>query len=72
MQIALDLGTSVALLSLAWCLKNEFVTTAITGASKVSQLKENLKVFEIVKLLDDEVMERIEKVLDNKIEYPIY
>jgi len=72
MGIAAEMGTTVALLSLAWCLKNEYVSTAITGASQVSQLKENLKVFEVLPMLDDGVMERIEKVMDNQQAYPVY
>jgi len=72
MGIAKELGTTVALLSLAWCLKNKYVSTAITGASHVDQLKENLKVFEVLPLLDDGVMEQIEKVVDNRPVYPMY
>ena len=72
MGIAAEMGTTVALLSLAWCLKNEYVSTAITGASQVSQLKENLKVFEVLPMLDDGVMDRIEKVMDNQQVYPVY
>ena len=72
MGIAAEMGTTVALLSLAWCLKNEYVSTAITGASQVSQLKENLKVFDVLSILDDGVMEQIEKVMDNQQAYPVY
>ena len=72
MKIAAEIGTTVALLSLAWCLKNEYVSTAITGASQVSQLKENLKVFDVLPLLNDGVMEQIEKVMDNQQTYPVY
>jgi aryl-alcohol dehydrogenase-like predicted oxidoreductase len=72
MGIAAEMGTTVALLSLAWCLKNEYVSTAITGASQVSQLKENLKVFDVLPMLDDGVMEQIEKVMDNQQTYPVY
>jgi aryl-alcohol dehydrogenase-like predicted oxidoreductase len=42
------------------------VSTVITGASKVEQVKENFKALEFVPKLTGEVMEEIEKVLNNK------
>ena len=59
-------------LSLAWCLKNPHVSTVILGASKVHQLKENLEAFEVVPMLTEEVMARIEEVLQNKPVLPEY
>lgn len=66
--IADDLGTTMAQLAIAWCLKNPHVSTVITGASRASQVTENLKALELVPQLTDDVMERIEAVLDNKPE----
>ena len=56
----------MAAMSLAWCLKNPNVSTVITGASRVEQVHENLKAAEAVSLLTDEVMQRIESIVDNK------
>lgn len=67
---AKELGTSMALMALAWCLKNDNVSTMILGASKTSQLEENLTVFDVLPLLTDEVMEKIEELLDNKPVHP--
>ncbi|MFA9404966.1 MAG: potassium channel beta subunit family protein [Anaerolineales bacterium] len=64
--IAEELGTNMATLALAWCLKNPNVSTVILGASRLSQLEENLKTVDIVDQITDDVMERIEEVLDNK------
>jgi len=64
--IAQKLGCSLAQLGLAWCLKNPNVSTVITGASKVNQIVENFKALEIVPKLTPEVMEDIEKILQNK------
>ena len=64
--IAEELETNMATLALAWCLKNPNVSTVILGASRLSQLEENLKTVDIVNQLTDDVMERIEEVLDNK------
>ena len=68
--IAADLGCSLAQLAIAWCLKNPNVSTVILGASRVEQLDENLESMKVVETLGDEVMERIEGVLDNKPELP--
>jgi aryl-alcohol dehydrogenase-like predicted oxidoreductase len=61
-----QLGCSLAQLSLAWCLKNPNVSTVITGASKVSQVVENFKSLEVLPKLTPEVLEQIEKVLNNR------
>lgn len=65
-SIADELGGSLAQLALAWCLKNPNVSTVITGASKPEQVTENMKALELVSRLGDEVMERIESILENK------
>ena len=70
--LANDLETNTTQLALAWCLKNPNVSTLILGASRVDQLEENFKSLEIAERLSTEVMERIEKVLNNKSEYPEY
>jgi voltage-dependent potassium channel beta subunit len=66
--IAQELDCTMAQLSLAWCLKNTNVSTAITGASKPEQVTENMKAAEVVASLDTQVMERIDQVLGNKPE----
>ena len=63
---AKELGMSMAGLAIAWCLKNPNVSSVITGASRVSQVIENMKAVEYSARLDDEVMERIETILDNR------
>jgi len=62
-EVAADLGVPMAQLSLAWILKNPNVSTVITGASKVSQLKENMKAVEVKDQLTDEVMARIHEII---------
>ncbi|MCZ4410375.1 aldo/keto reductase [Cryomorphaceae bacterium 1068] len=68
--LAGDLGVAMPHLALAWCLKNENVSTVILGASKTSQLEENLKAVEVTPKLTEDVMERIEAILDNKPNHP--
>lgn len=65
-KIAAEMNVSMAKLALAWCVKNPNVSTVITGASKVSQVEENMKALDVVPLLTADVMEKIEVVLDNK------
>lgn len=64
-QIADDLDVSLAQMSIAWILKNPNVSTVITGASKMSQLEENFKALDVVTMLSDDVMTRIEEALVN-------
>ncbi len=64
-ELADQLGTSMATLSIAWCIKNKNVTTAILGATKLSQLRENLKAVDLYTKLSPEVMTQIEEILQN-------
>ncbi len=66
MALAKDLGISMAVLAIAWLLKNPNVSTVILGASKLPQLEENLKAAEAAELLTDEVMQKIEDILQNR------
>lgn len=60
--VAKDLGCSTSQLALAWCAKNPRVTSVITGATKMSQLEENLGALAVLERLDDETMARIEAI----------
>ncbi|KAG2175310.1 hypothetical protein INT44_007798 [Umbelopsis vinacea] len=62
-RIAQKLKITPAQLSIAWCLKNPRVSSVITGASKPSQVEENVQAIRFVHLLTDEVMVEIESVL---------
>ena len=62
-EVANALGCSMAQLAIAWCLKNPNVSTVITGASRVSQVEENMKSIDLVSKLTPEVMQRIEGIL---------
>ena len=67
-DLAGKLGITQAQLAIAWILKNPNVSTVITGASKLEQLKQNLKSLDAVKLLTDDVMNKTEEILQNKPE----
>lgn len=61
-SIAKEMGCTLSQLSLAWCLKNPFVSSVITGASRVEQVHENMKASEIAPKLTDETMKRIDEI----------
>ena len=62
--IAEDLGCSPAQLAIAWCLKNNNVSTVILGATSITQLQENLASAAIAEKIDEETLKRINTVFD--------
>ena len=58
--IAKELGCTLAQLALAWCARNPHVSTVITGASRVTQVQENMKAAAIVPKLTRPVLDRID------------
>jgi len=63
--VAKELDANVAQLALAWLLRLPEISSVITGASRVSQVHENLKAAELKEKLMPDVLERIEVILDN-------
>jgi len=57
--IADELDCSLAQLSIAWCLKNDNVSSVITGASRPDQVVDNMNALAIVERLDTAMMQRI-------------
>ena len=66
LEIAQSIDLSLPQLALAWCLKNPNVSTVITGASKISQLSENLKALDAVPKMDEGIINSIEAIVNNK------
>ena len=64
--IAEEMGASLAQFSLAWCLQNPYVSTVITGASRVEQVRENMKAAEFVDKFTPEIMEQIDEIFGIK------
>ncbi|MFT4553725.1 MAG: voltage-dependent potassium channel beta subunit [Chlamydiales bacterium] len=67
-KIAYDLKCTMPQMALAWCLKNPHVSTVITGATSVEQIKENMESILVKDKLTPEVMSKIENILQNKPE----
>jgi voltage-dependent potassium channel beta subunit len=66
--IAKKLDCTLSQLALAWCLKNPFVNTVITGASRVEQVHENMKAADVVNKITPEIMEKIDMIFEVKKE----
>jgi len=64
-RVAKDLDTSMTHLALAWCVKNPHVSTVITGASRVEQVRDNAEALAVVPKLTPDVMKTIEGILGN-------
>ncbi len=61
-----EVGIPMPQLALAWCLNNPNVSTVITGASKVKQVEQNMKTMDVIDKVDEEVIAKIEEILDNR------
>lgn len=62
--IAQARGQSLAQLALVWVLRQPVITSALIGASKVTQIEDNVKALDNLNLSDEEI-EAIEKILKN-------
>jgi len=71
-SLADELGTGMAPLAIAWCLRNPNVTTAILGATRKDQLEENFKALDVLPLLTNELMDRIDQIFGTKPRLPDY
>ena len=58
--VAKELDCTPSQLAIAWCARNPHVSTVITGASRVEQVKENMAAVEVLAALDEQVCDRLE------------
>ena len=61
------MGATLAQFSLAWCLQNPYVSSVITGASRVEQVRENMKALNFVDKFSDDVMAEVDKALGDGV-----
>jgi voltage-dependent potassium channel beta subunit len=66
--LATQMGASLAQFALAWCLQNPYVSTVITGASRVEQVHENMKALEFVDKFTPEIMAQIDEIFGIEME----
>ena len=57
--IADRLGCSMSQLAIAWCTRHPMVSSVITGASRVEQVRENFGALEVMEALDDSIAEEM-------------
>lgn len=60
-SLAQEMGTTSAALAIAWTLKNPVVASAITGATRISQVDENVRALDVTITPDIDL--RIEQIL---------
>jgi L-glyceraldehyde 3-phosphate reductase len=66
-EIASDRGQTLAQMALAWVLRDERVTSALIGASSVSQLEQNVAALDRLGLSEDELAEIARHATDSEI-----
>lgn len=71
-EVAKELDMTMPQLAIAWALKNDKVSTVILGASRLWQLEDTMQSIDKVDRLTPDIMERIETILDNKPQHPLY
>ncbi len=59
--IAAGLGCTIAQLALAWCAHNPHVSTVITGASRVEQVRENMRAVDVLERLTPDVLRAVDE-----------
>jgi voltage-dependent potassium channel beta subunit len=64
-EVSNELGCTLPQLALAWLLRLPEISSVITGASRASQVQENMKALEVKEKLTPDVLSRIEEILDN-------
>jgi voltage-dependent potassium channel beta subunit len=57
--IADRLGCSMSQLAIAWCTRHPMVSSVITGASRVEQVRENFGALEVMAAIDDSIAEEM-------------
>lgn len=63
-EVAVERGQNLAQMALAWVLREGRVTSALIGASRVSQIEENVAALKNLSFSDEE-LNRIEEILKN-------
>ena len=62
--LAVEMGATLSQFALAWCLQNPRVSTVLTGASRIGQLRENLRALDYVTKLTPDIMAEIDRIFD--------
>jgi voltage-dependent potassium channel beta subunit len=60
--LAAEIGATLAQFSLAWCLQNPYVSTVLTGASRVEQVRENMQALNFVDRFTPDLISEIDRI----------
>uniref|UniRef100_A0AAZ3QP93 Voltage-gated potassium channel subunit beta-1 n=1 Tax=Oncorhynchus tshawytscha TaxID=74940 RepID=A0AAZ3QP93_ONCTS len=64
--IAERLGCTLPQLAIAWCLRNEGVSSVLLGASSTDQLMENIGAIQVLPKLSSSITHEVDSILGNK------
>uniref|UniRef100_A0AAR2J5C1 Voltage-gated potassium channel subunit beta-1 n=1 Tax=Pygocentrus nattereri TaxID=42514 RepID=A0AAR2J5C1_PYGNA len=64
--IAERLGCTLPQLAIAWCLRNEGVSSVLLGASNTDQLMENIGAIQVLPKLSSSIVHEVDSILGNK------
>jgi voltage-dependent potassium channel beta subunit len=67
LEIAAELDCTPSQLAIAWCVKNPRVSSVITGASKTTQIAENMRALEVVSKLGEEICARLDTACESVV-----
>uniref|UniRef100_A0A4W4EM90 Potassium voltage-gated channel subfamily A regulatory beta subunit 1b n=1 Tax=Electrophorus electricus TaxID=8005 RepID=A0A4W4EM90_ELEEL len=65
-HVAEKLSCSLPQLAVAWCLRNEGVSSVLMGTSSPAQLTENLGAIQVIPKITPQIASEIDKILGNK------
>lgn len=62
-KVAQEIGCSLSQLAIAWCLRNDHVSSVITGASNPQQVEENMHALQVKHQLTDAIVDEINEMV---------
>ncbi|KAM9786153.1 voltage-gated potassium channel subunit beta-2-like [Neosynchiropus ocellatus] len=65
--VADRLGCTLPQLAVAWCLRNEGVSSVLLGASRVEQLMENIRAVQILPKLTSSIISDMDTIMGHKL-----
>jgi voltage-dependent potassium channel beta subunit len=59
-KLAAEIGATASQLAIAWCARDQMVSTVITGASRPEQVEENMKALDFLPMLTPDFLARVD------------
>ncbi|XP_069771762.1 voltage-gated potassium channel subunit beta-2-like [Narcine bancroftii] len=64
--VAEQMSCTLPQLAIAWCLRNDWVSSALLGVSDTAQLRENLGAVQVLQRLTPQIIGQIDTILGNR------